>query len=345
MAQVKDLRTQNLELQRSHQELSQAVAFTAGISQSYGDQMTQILSTLAQFDAAVQGYQRDSKVVEASVADHLQMSDSNTAKCFSAVESSATCCAAVASRMDVWDHSYSTHTEPVTVVLLPPSAPPPVSDPEPAAPTAPMGAPSGQSGGGCVLPFSVRPSHDYIYHPTACPDSGWTRGGGTAEKQKEPATPECRAAPNGEEHPTEPTAPWANEEENTSSLGNINPLTKSVSTSPGKLSYTPSHPTDTCTVSPVKVAPSASGGAPSTMAPPAYHLYQMPLVQNSYTKGVEDSDMPKPQFNGHLESYYSDRIATGGRQESDREATGERQGSDGTAAAKRQASDRGATGG
>ena len=40
------------------------------------------------------------------------------------------------------------------------------------------------------------------------------------------------------------------------------------------------------------------------MAPPAYHLYQMPLVQNSYTKGVEDSDMPKPQFNGHLDSYY-----------------------------------------
>ena len=52
MAQVKDLRTQNLELQRSHQELSQAVASTAGISQSYGDRMTQILSTLAKFDAA-----------------------------------------------------------------------------------------------------------------------------------------------------------------------------------------------------------------------------------------------------------------------------------------------------
>ena len=56
MAQVKDLRTQNLELQRSHQELSQAVASTAGISQSYRDRMTQILSTLAKFDAAVQGY-------------------------------------------------------------------------------------------------------------------------------------------------------------------------------------------------------------------------------------------------------------------------------------------------
>ena len=40
MAQVKDLRTQNLELQRSQQELSQAVASTAGISQLYGDEMT-----------------------------------------------------------------------------------------------------------------------------------------------------------------------------------------------------------------------------------------------------------------------------------------------------------------
>ena len=29
----------------------------------------------------------------------------------------------------------------------------------------------------------------------------------------------------------------------------------------------------------------------------------MPMVQKSYTKAVEDSDMPKPQFNGQLESY------------------------------------------
>ena len=274
MAQVKDLRNQNLELQRSHQELSQAVASTVGISQSYGDRMTQILSTLAKFDAAVQGYRRDSKVVEASVADHLKMSNGNTAKCFSAVESLATRYAAVASRIDAWDHWYSTPAEPATVVLPPPSAPPPVPDPTPAAPTAPMGAPSGSSGGGCVLPFSVHPSHHCIYHPNACPDSGWPWGGeehhehphpqeptswrGIAEKQKERAVPEWRATPKGEEHPTEPTAPWANEEENTSSLGNINPLTKNVFTSPGKPSYTPSHPTDTCTVSPVKVAPSAS---------------------------------------------------------------------------------------
>ena len=74
MAQVKDLQTQNLELQRSHQELSQAVASTAGISQSYGDRMTQILSTLAKFDAAVQGYRRDSKVMQATVADQVRRS-------------------------------------------------------------------------------------------------------------------------------------------------------------------------------------------------------------------------------------------------------------------------------
>ena len=319
MAQVKDLRTQNLGLQRSHQELYQAVASTVGISQSYGDRMTQILSTLAKFDAAVQGYRRDSKVVENSVADHHKMSNGNTAECFSAVESLATRYAAVASRIDAWDHWYSTPAEPVTVVLPPPSAPPLFPDPTPAAPTAPMGARSGSSGGGCVLPFSDHPSHDCIYHPNACPDSGWPRGGeehhehphpqeptswrGIAEKQKEPAVPEWRATAKGEEHPTEPTAPWAKEEENTSSLGNINPLTKNVFTSPWKLSYTPSHPTDTCTVSTVKVAPSASGGAPPTMAPPAYHPYQMPMVQNSYTKAVEDSDMPKPQFNGQLECY------------------------------------------
>ena len=86
IAHVRDLRVQNLELQRSQQEPSQAVASTAGIGHSYGDRMTQILSTLAKLDAVVQGYQWDSKVVEASVSDHLKMSNSNTPKCFSAVE-------------------------------------------------------------------------------------------------------------------------------------------------------------------------------------------------------------------------------------------------------------------
>ena len=227
------------------------------------------------------------------MADHLKMSNGNTAKCFGAVESLATRYAAVASRIDAWDHWYSTPSEPVMVVLPPPSAPSPVPDPTPAAPTAPMGAPSGSSGGGCVLPFSVHPSSDCIYHPNACPDSGWPRGKeehhkhprpqeptswrGIAKKQKKPAVPEWRATPKGEEHPTEPMAPSANEEENTSYLGNINPLTKNVFTSPGKPSYMPSHPTDTCTFSPVKVAPSASGGAPQTLGSPC-----LPPVPNTY---------------------------------------------------------------
>ena len=180
--------------------------------------------------------------------DHPIMSNSNTAKCFSAVETLATRYTAVASRIDAWDHWYPTPAEPDTVIPPPPSAPPRVPDPEPAAPTAPMGAPSSPSGGGCVLPFSVHPSRDCIYHPNACPDSGWPRGGeehhehrhhqeptswrGAAEKQKEPGIPEWRAAPKGKEHPTVPTAPWTSAENNTSSLGNINPVTKNAFTPP-----------------------------------------------------------------------------------------------------------------
>ena len=38
------------------------------------------------------------------------------------------------------------------------------------------------------------------------------------------------------------------------------------------------------------------------MAPPAYRPYRMAMVQKSYTKAVEDSDMPKPPFNRQLES-------------------------------------------
>ena len=270
-------------------------------------------------DAVVQGYQQNSKAVAASVLDHLKMSNSNTAKSFSAVETLATRYAVVASRIVAWDHWYATPAEPDTVIPPPPSVPPPVSVPELAAPMAPMGAPYGSSGAGRVLPFSVHASHDCIYHPNACLDSGWPRGGqehhehphdqgttlwrGTAEKQKEPAIPEWRVAPKREEYPSEPTAPWTGAEKNFSSLRNINRLTKNVFTSPGKPSYTPSHPTDTCTVSPMKDAPSASGDAPPTMAPPAYRPYQMPMVQNSYTKAVEESDMPKPHFNRQLENY------------------------------------------
>ena len=206
MAQVQDLRTQNLELQRSQQELSQAVPSAAGISQSNGDRMTQILSTLANFDAVVQGYQRDARAVAASVSVDLKMSNSKTANCFSAVEMLTTRSPAVASRIHAWDHWYATPAEPDTMVPPPRLAPPPVPDPEPAAPAAPMGAPSGSFGRGCVLPFSVHPSHDRIYHPNSCSDSGWATGGeehheachhqeptswrGTSEKQNEPAIPE-----------------------------------------------------------------------------------------------------------------------------------------------------------
>ena len=62
--------------------------------------MTQILSTSDKFDAVVQGYQRDSKAVAASVSDHLKMPNSNTVKCCSAVETLATRYAAFAPRID-----------------------------------------------------------------------------------------------------------------------------------------------------------------------------------------------------------------------------------------------------
>ena len=62
----------------------------------------------------------------------------------------------------------------------------------------------------------------------------------------------------------------------------------------------PSHRIDTCMVSLMKVTPT---GAPPTMAPSAYHPCQMPMVQNSYTKAVQNSDMPPPNFNGQKGSY------------------------------------------
>ena len=210
-----------------------------------------MLSPLAKFDGVVQGYQLDSTAVAASVLDHLKMSNSNTSKCFSAVETLVTRSAAVASRVDAWEHCYARPAEPDTVVPPPPSAPPPIPDPELAALTAPMGAPSGSCSAGCVLSFSVHPSHDCFYYLHACPESGWPRGGedqqehphhqkttswrGIAEKQKEPAIPECRVASKGKQNPSEPTAPWTCAEEDFSSLGNINPLTKPVFTSPRKI--------------------------------------------------------------------------------------------------------------
>ena len=164
MAQVQDLRTQNLELQWSHQELSQTVAPAAGISQSYRDRMSQNWSTLTNYNTLVQGYQQDSRAVAPSVVDHPTMSNRHMAKCFSSVKTLAMHCATVASRIHVWDQWYATPTQPVLVVPPLPSTPRPVPEPEPAAPTAPMGARSGSSGGGCVLPFCNHPFHDCIYH-------------------------------------------------------------------------------------------------------------------------------------------------------------------------------------
>ena len=97
MAQVCDLQSKNQELQRSHQELSQEVAAVAGISQSYGAGIAQILSTLAKHDEVVRGYQRQSKAMLANVANHLKMSNN---KCFRAVETLAKHFATVASRLD-----------------------------------------------------------------------------------------------------------------------------------------------------------------------------------------------------------------------------------------------------
>ena len=134
MAELRDLQTQNQELQQSHQELSQAVSAAAGISQSYGDPMTQLLSTLTKHDEVVRGYRRESKAVAASVADHLKMSNSNTAKCFGVVETLAKHYATVASRIDARQQWYATPTEPVMGVPPPSSTARPVSESEPAAP-------------------------------------------------------------------------------------------------------------------------------------------------------------------------------------------------------------------
>ena len=103
MAQVQDLRTQTQTMQQSYQELSHAVWAAAGISQSYRDHMTKILSTLAKYDAVVQSYQQHSRAVAASVSDHLKTFNSTMANRISAVETVATRYATVASRIDVWD--------------------------------------------------------------------------------------------------------------------------------------------------------------------------------------------------------------------------------------------------
>ena len=72
-----------------------------------------------------------------------------------------------------------------------------------------------------------------------------------------------------EEDPPPPKAGWTGEEQDPSSREDINRLTKNIFTPLGKPTGCPPHPTNTCTVSPVKVAP--SGGTPNhdhTRVPP-----------------------------------------------------------------------------
>ena len=65
---------------------------------------------LAKYDAVVQGCQRYSRAVAASVADHPKIPKSNTVKCFSAVQTLATRYATVASVIEAWDQWYTTPT-------------------------------------------------------------------------------------------------------------------------------------------------------------------------------------------------------------------------------------------
>ena len=177
---MRDLQSKNQELQKSNQELAQCVAAVVGISPSYGDRMTQILSTQAKQEMLVRDYQRELKDVASSVADRLKMSNHKPAKCFGAVEMLTKNYATIASRLNEWDKWYATPTGP-TVVFLPEASAAPETlpvKPTESAPVAPMGTPPGVSGGGCSLPFSHRACPHCIYHPDGCADSGWAGGGG-----------------------------------------------------------------------------------------------------------------------------------------------------------------------
>ena len=98
MAQVHNWQSKNQELQVSHHELAQSMAVAASISQSYGDRMTQILSTQTKQELLVPDYQQESKDMASTVAGHLQMSNHYTAKSFSVVEALAKNYATIASR-------------------------------------------------------------------------------------------------------------------------------------------------------------------------------------------------------------------------------------------------------
>ena len=77
--------------------------------------MTHIISSQAKQEMMVHDYQRESKDMASSVADHLKMSNHHTAKCFSAMEALAKNYATIASRLDEWDKWYATPTGPAVV--------------------------------------------------------------------------------------------------------------------------------------------------------------------------------------------------------------------------------------
>ena len=174
------------------------------------------------------------------MSDHLKMSNTNTAKCFSAVEMLATPYAAVAHMMDAWDHWYATPAEPDTVIpprhrrlhlflilsrwrLRRPWARHPV---HPSVVVFFL-TPSTHPTIACTIRtlVRIRGGRGGQRNTTNTPDhqepTSWR---GAAKKQKEPANPEWRAAPKGKEYPSEPTAPSTGVGENSSSLGNIDPL-------------------------------------------------------------------------------------------------------------------------
>ena len=77
----------------------------------------------------------------------------------------------------------------------------------------------------------------------------------------------------------------------------MNPFTNNVFTSPGKPVYVPPHPNSLCTVSQMRTARPVATATAITTAP--HHPYRMPLVQNSCTKAVKNSDLSPTGSNGH----------------------------------------------
>ena len=168
----------------------------------------------------------------------------------------------------------------------PPLAAPPlaasqlVASTEPVS-TAPVGAPSGFPGGSYCPPLSDHPFPHCIYHPAACPKLGRLGVGGRKDTNTL-LTRSIPLLPGGEPAKNKKT-PLSSNGGQCGSVRNILrslrplglvqkrtslPLTKNMLTSPRSCSCTPSHPSNTCTVSPVKVA---ATGAPPTKAAPAYH--------------------------------------------------------------------------